>query len=379
MKLYLIAGEASGDLIGGKIMSALRTSVSNIEFTGIGGKDMEAQGIKSLFPINRISLMGFMEIIPHIFKLKRLINLTVEDIIQKKPDALLTIDSPGFTYRVASLVRKKAPYIKLIHTVAPSVWAYKPKRAIKYAALYDSLLTLLPFEPSYFTEYGLDTHFIGHPALERHFYTKNDDLRQELGLPLDKKIIAVTPGSRKGEIRRHMPIIVESLERIAAQNIQVIFIQQDENNISLIKDYLNGVTFDYIFSSNPLKAFAASDAALAKSGTNTLEIAASGTPMVTFYKLNPITFFILKTMIKIKYACLINIIADKELIPEYIQSDFTAANIAKALNTFLSNNILSYDQTHEAQTILTSIGLNRQEPPSSRAAKIIAAILTNGK
>jgi lipid-A-disaccharide synthase len=372
MKIYLIAGEPSGDFIGSKLIGALRARNSAAQFEGVGGELMKQEGLSSLFPVEQISLMGFWEIIPHIPRLKKLINKAAKDVILKNPEALITIDSPGFTYRVAKEVKKLAPHIKLIHVVAPSVWAYKPGRAQKYADLYDHMLTLLPFEPKYFTEIGLDARFIGHPVLEQSFYKDKVALRKEMKISNDVKIIAITPGSRKGEISRHMPVISMALERLAAiHNIHVIFVQRLEGNIENISSYLSAAKFSYTFSADHLKAFAACDCALAKSGTNILEIAASGTPMIVGYKLHPLSFWLLKMMIKVKYAGLINIIAGQEIIPEYIQSDFNVSNIVRGLSRLLSDKEKAAAQAEKSTAILHLLGLGKEEKPSSRAAGMI--------
>ncbi len=379
MKLYIVAGETSGDFIGGLLIKAIRELVKegkNVTFHGVGGKNMSDEGVKSLFPISYISLMGFFEVLPHIFRLKKLIDKTVEDILSQNPDVLITIDSPGFTYRVASKVREIAPHIKLVHIVAPSVWAYKPGRAKKYAKIYDHLLTLLPFEPPYFTACGLRSTCIGHPILEQAFYVGSKGLKQEMNISENVKVIAVTPGSRLGEISRHMPIIKQVFDELSSTHtIKVIFVQPDESNVQNILKYLVGTKFEFGFSTDRLKIFAVSDCALAKSGTNTIEIAASGTPMIVGYKLSPITFFFLKLMIKIKYASLINIISNREIIPEYIQSDFNAENVTQAISELLSDNKRSKSQVAESQRVLESIGFNSDQKPSVTAAKIIVDMI----
>ena len=380
MKFYFIAGENSGDFIGAQIIKSIKKINSNrindTSFYGIGGEQMKLAGLNSLFDFEQINLMGFFEVLPHIFRINKLINKTVNDIINSGTKILITIDSPGFTFRVADKVRKLAPEIKLVHVVAPSVWAYKEGRAKKYSKVYDKLLTLLPFEPPYFTKYGLSSEFIGYPALEQDFYDKSKDLRQDFNIPDNQKIIAITPGSRKAEISRHMPIIREALDTLSATTrLTAIFVQPNELHVNLINKYLVGAKFDFIFSSERLKSFAVSDLALAKSGTNTIEIAASGTPMIVGYKLNYLTYLIIKTCIKIKYVNIINIISNKEVIPEYIQSDFTATNIANALNTLISDPIKTNSQTAKAKEILKIIGLDNEQSPSTKAAEIISSMV----
>lgn len=381
MKLYFIAGEQSGDYIGSKIIQSLKKqcqdSATKLDLVGIGGERMIAEGVESLFPIEHISLMGFVEVLPHIFKIKKLIDDTVADIAYHKPDILITIDSPGFTKRVAKEVKKHVPDVRLLHVVAPSVWAYKPGRAKKYAEIYDHLLTLLPFEPEYFIKEGLDSMHIGHPILEQNFYSFSNGLKDEMSLPIDSRVVVITPGSRKGEISRHMKAIVGSLERLnQTHKITALFVQSNENNISLISSYLAKASFNYSFTTDRLKAFAVADVALAKSGTNTLEIAASGTPQVVGYRLNPISYLIVKAMIKIKFACLINIIAGKEIIPEYIQSDFTVDNLSMALSDLLGDKKKSASQVKSARDALRQMGFDSdnadaQKPSDKAAQKII--------
>ena len=379
MKLYLIAGESSGDFIGASLINSLQNidkTMSNIEFYGVGGPKMQDSGVNSLFSIDQINLMGFLEVLPHLLKIVKLIEITVEDILSKNVDMVITIDSPGFTYRVAERIRAIAPHTKLVHIVAPSVWAYKPGRAKKYARIYDHLLTLLPFEPEYFVIEGLKSTFIGHPVLEQAFFKGSAGLRAEMKLEDNSKIIAVTPGSRKSEIRRHMPIIRMVFDKLSStHNIEVIFVQPNEYNIQEIQKFLVGVKFSYSFSKNRLKAFAVSDCALAKSGTNTLEITASGTPQIVGYKLNSLTFFLLKIMIKIRFASLINIIPNREIIPEYIQSEFNVENLVLALNDLLCDEGRAKSQVAEATKILKKTGLNSEKKPTIKAANIILDML----
>lgn len=378
MKIYFIAGEQSGDYIGSRIISALKDLSSSkdipIEFTGIGGDLMQNQGINSLFPISEINLMGFAEVIPHIRKISKLIDSTIEDIAYHNPDIVITIDSPGFTKRVASQVRNHLPKIKLIHVVAPSVWAYKPGRAKKYAAIYDYLFTLFPFEPPYFQEVGLPASCMGHPIFEQEFSLDNKDLRKKMNFAKEDKIIAVTPGSRKSEIKRHMPIIAGALSRIAeTRNIHAIFVQNNEENVNLISKFLEGAGFRYSFSTDRLGSFAVADVALAKSGTNNLEIAASGSAQIIGYKMNFLTYALIKSMIKIRFACIINILADKEIIPEYIQADFNQDNIVLAISDFLDDPQKIESQIHESAKLLRKMGFASEggAPSEIAAHKIL--------
>ena len=372
-KIYLIAGESSGDFIGSKLMQSL-TSIMKADFIGIGGPLMGNQGLTSLFPISEISLIGFFEIIPHIYKIKKLINQTIKDITAESPDLLITIDSPGFTYRVAEQVRKTNNNLKIIHIVAPSVWAYKPGRALKYAKIYDHLLALLPFEPPYFQKVGLDCDFIGHPVLEQKFYDNKATLRNELKISDSTKVICVTPGSRKGEILRHMPIFLEALNMVSDKfkDLHVIFVLANEDQDDLIKKSLKGAKFHFTLSTDRLKSFAIADTALAKSGTNTLELAASGTSMVVAYKINIVSFFLIKLLIKVLWISLINIIANKNVIPEFIQFNCNPRAIATGLINLLTKPQKAQEQLEESRKVLDQLGFKNTIKPSDLAAKLIA-------
>jgi len=380
-KIYIIAGEPSGDFIGSTLIKSIKLIQSehhiNIEFTGLGGPLMQSQGLTSLFNIDQLSLMGFIEILPKFFKLKKLIKQTVEHIIQVDPAILITVDSPGFTLLVAKKVRKLRKSLQIIHIVAPSVWAYKPGRAKKYAQVYNHLLTLLPFEPPYFTKVGLPSTYVGHFISEQTYFTDKKQLRYQNNIFEKTKILCVTPGSRKGEILRHMPIFSKALQIIQSTypNLKVIFVLNNGKYQDLIEEFLEGTNLDYSFSNDRLKIFALADVALAKSGTNTLELAASATPMVVAYILNSLSFAILKFLIKVKYASLINIIGKREIIPEYIQSNCTPEKISTAIIDLLDNSDKRLAQVHSSKKILESIGFGGPIKPSVKAAELILKYL----
>ncbi|MFK8040686.1 MAG: lipid-A-disaccharide synthase [Rickettsiaceae bacterium] len=369
IKIYIVAGEASGDFIGSRVMGHIKRQEQNCSFRGVGGPKMEKEDLKSLFPMDDINLMGFTEILPHIFKIKALINDTKKDIEQYQPDLLITIDSPGFTFRVASLVRKNNKQIKMLHIVAPSVWAYKPSRAKKYAAIYNYIFTLLSFEPQYFQRYGLESHYIGHPIFEQSFVSCKSTLRREMKIDKNKKIIAVAVGSRNGEIKIHTPIFVEALNMLSLKindDLEIIFVILSESHEKLIKQYLKTARFRYRFSQDKLTSFALADVALAKSGTNTLEIAASKTPMVVAYKAHFISYMLIKAMISIEYASLINIAANKEIIPEYIQFKCKPALLSEALLQLICNKAYAQNQIKSVQTILkNNMGLKNTDSRSN--------------
>lgn len=377
-KIYFIAGESSGDFIGQQLIQKLG---KDIIFVGVGGSLMQASGMqKTLFPISEINMMGFVEILPHIFKIKKLIKDTINDIINHQPNILITIDSPGFTYRVAEKIRLLLPNLKIIHIVAPSVWAYKPSRALKYAKVYDCLFALLPFEPPYFHKVGLDCRYIGHPILEQNFNQDKSLLKKQL--QITGTLLCVTLGSRRGEILKHLPIFYQAIEIVAKKHpdLEVIFVLSDPQHEHLIKQFLlnsgllnisSKASFNYSCSTDRLKIFAASDIALAKSGTNTLEIAACRTPMIVAYKINLLSYWFVKALAKINFVSLINIIANRQILPEFIQLNCTAENLSTELIKLLANRQNSQQQVSESSEILSILGLHSQNCPSLIAAKII--------
>jgi lipid-A-disaccharide synthase len=370
--IYFIAGEVSGDMMGAQVMRQIKTINPAVRFEGVGGSNMALVGIDSLFPMEELSLMGFLEIIPHILHIKRRIRQTAQDIKAKKPDLVVTIDSPGFCYRVASLLRRECPEIKLLHIVAPSVWVYKPGRAKKFADIYDHLLTLLPFEPQYFEKEGLKTTYIGHPIFDTVF-GGDQNFRKQHKIKDDSKLVVVTPGSRKGELIRHLPPFIAALNNVARfyEDFTCCFVLT--SNQALVTEYLQKATFKYVIVSHQerLGAYAAADVALAKSGTNTLEIAASKTPMVVAYKLNFLTGAVIKLTAKVKYASLINIMGGREIIPEFLQSDCNEQMLAIAIRNILDNDVIASKQIADSSDVLKSMGLGARNSPSKIAAREI--------
>jgi lipid-A-disaccharide synthase len=372
-KAYIIAGEVSGDFIGGVLVEALRHKNSNLVIKGIGGRYMEEREVPSLFPIKKISLWGFLEVIPHLFTVKTLINITVRDIMKEQPDVVITIDSPGFNFRVVEKLKDAGFQGKFVHIVAPTVWAYKPSRAERVAKLYDHLFTLLPFEPPYFTKYGLKTDFIGHPIFEQNFNRDISMFRNKYNIPDDAKIICITPGSREGEIRRHMKPFAGALKILKTKmNIFAVFALNKREDVELAASYLHGeVPYVAVVGDERLDAYSIADIALAKSGTNTLEIAACSTPIVVAYKINPITYLFLKSMTLVKSVCLINILLKNQIIPELIQWDCTPVKIANALGKYLLDDRISEVQILQSMNALRMIGFESSTKASVQAADII--------
>lgn len=379
MRIYLIAGEQSGDLLGARLMAALREA-GITDFHGIGGPQMEAEGLHSLFPMRELSLMGFVEILPHIPRLKRRIREAVADILARKPDIIITIDSPGFCFRVARALRKHWPKgnvasPRFVHYVAPSVWAYKPGRAKKLAATYDQVLTLLPFEPPYFTAEGMQADFVGHPLVENPPQGDGASFRTRHAIAADARVVAVLPGSRAGELRRHLPLLRDTMQRLAAKVGHIVTVIPAVPH--LLEDIRNQ-TADWPTplvivdqSQEKWDAFAAADAALAKSGTVTLELALSDTPMVVFYKVHPLSAWLMRRMIRTKYVTLVNILEQQEAIPELLQENATAERLAETALALVQHSVSP--QLSAFRKALAKLGMGETTTPSQKAA---AAILS---
>lgn len=319
-KIYFLAGEPSGDFLGATVIDRL-SKYKDVKICGLGGSMMKRHLTGTINEMQQIAVGGIAEIIPQIFMIKRLIHQVAEDVIQQNPDVLLTIDSPGFCFRVAKLVKKQNSAIKLLHLVAPSVWAWRSNRAQKLARLYDHLLTLFDFEPPYFTKYGLKTTFVGHPVVEEFSITDN---RKE-------NMILILPGSRKQEIATLLPIFIETLKYLNFERVVIPTLSHleplikslvSQNNIEVVSDEMQKRIL-----------FQTAKCSIVASGTATLQLALSGCPMVCCYKLAPLTYHIIKSMVSIQYISLVNILLNAPVVPELIQSDCVPEKIAQSVKT----------------------------------------------
>ena len=377
-KIFIIAGESSGDLIGGKLIESLvkKSEKNTITFFGIGGELMTKQGLKSSFPMSDLALMGITEIIPHIPKLIKRINQTVDEIIEKKPDIVITIDAPGFCFRVLKKLRKKMgdDCPKLVHYVAPTVWAWKPKRAKKISKFLDCLLVILPFEPPYFEAHGLETHFVGHHILDSG--ADNGDgiaFRDKYKILKNEKLLCLLPGSRMGEVSKLLPIFNEVSDNIGRQFTTLKIVLPV---VSHAKEYIEDEVKNWKFkpiivnSEEKYNAFAASDVALITSGTVSLEVAMAKLPMVVAYKVNSITAFIVQRLVKVKYGSLINIIPNKEILPEFVQQKCLPSLITKKVLQLISQKTIRDKQVKISQAILKTMRYKSQSA-NDRAAEIL--------
>lgn len=374
--IFLIAGEPSGDALGARLMAALkRLTGGAVRFAGIGGERMAAEGLETMVPQAELALFGVFELLPQIPNLLRRMDQTVAEIVRLRPDVVVTIDSPGFTVRVARRVRQAAPRIPLIHYVAPTVWAWKPGRAQKYAAVYDHLLAILPFEPPYFERAGLACTFVGHSVVESGA-GKGDAarFRASRGVKPHERLITMLPGSRHSEVTRLLPDFRATLDRLRSDHPSLVAVVP---TVATVRDTVTAEVAGWpvrtiVVEGDDAKydAFAASEVALAASGTVTLELALAGLPMVVAYRLNPVTVALYRRFIRVKYVSLVNIMQDRMLVPELLQEDCRPDKLAAAVARLLDDPAVRREQVDGVAEVARWLG-EGGEAPSARAARVV--------
>ncbi len=342
LKIFISAGEVSGDLLGARLIAALRRAVpEGLQFAGIGGTEMQRQGMESLFPISDLAVMGVIEIIPHIPRLKRRIAETAEAVHRFDPDILITIDAPGFNKRLA--VACGPTRFPKLHYVAPTVWAWRPKRVHAFKALFDRLLCLLPFEPPYFEAVGLKADFVGHSILESGA-DKGDGagFRRTYGIGETVPLLCVLPGSRRGEVDRLLPIFRDAVSRAAERlpGLHVVMPTVPHLAERIEKQVAAWALPVTVIADGQEKydAMAAANAALAASGTVALELAMARVPTVIAYRINGLTYWIVNRLIFSKFAHILNILARREIVPERIQDACRAETLADDILALLSQS-----------------------------------------
>ncbi|MDG2248403.1 MAG: lipid-A-disaccharide synthase [Paracoccaceae bacterium] len=389
MKIFIIAGEDSGDKLGSAIIDSLREAFDgSINFVGIGGNGMMNRGLDSIFPMSDLSVMGLVEIALQYPNLKNRLNQTIQSILDEKPDILLTIDAPEFCFRVAKKIKLSNKNIPIAHYVAPSVWAWRPNRAKKISEFVDHILALFPFEPRYFRDVGIKCDFVGHPIVTESLADEESvaEFKNEYSLA-DDPIILCLPGSRKSEIDRLMPVFGETLEKFSNILPSARFVLPSTPNIyEYSKKYLGSMPKDVIFLS-PEKigidkylkfkkaSFKISSLALAASGTVSLELAANNTPMVIGYDMGFLSRQIIGLMLKTETVNLVNLITGNRNIPECLGANFKSENLFLEMVRVYSNN---QNQIKDFRTTMDLLGRNN-EPPNDRAANSLLKFCRNFK
>ncbi len=351
-------------------------SPTPVLFFGIGGDQMESEGLRSLFPYHDLAVMGFAELLPHMMNIFARIGQTAEDIRAKNPDALITIDSPGFCKRVVKKLRAEHFETRYIHYVAPSVWAWKPKRAEVFAGLFDHLLALLPFEPPYFERAGLGTTFVGHPVVTTPHTGDGKAFRARYQIADTTPLFCVLPGSRRGEINRHLPVFARSIALLSEcyPNLAIV-VPVPKYLLPVVKPYFDDCPFRAIVTAHAedkLDAIAASNAAIVKSGTVMLEVAKARTPMVVAYRVSAISAFIYKRLRLTKLATLVNILVGKEVIPELLQDDCTPIMVASAAESLLRYPLLAERQKNAINSAFALLTPEKSSPSDIAARTILS-------
>ena len=359
-KIFILTGEASGDKLASKVISDLKKINQNIEYLSVGGEHLKSLGIKSIYDLKEITYLGFTNVILNIFKISNKINKTVKAIINYNPDVLFTVDSPDFTLRVAEKVKKANPKIKTIHYVAPQVWVWREGRVKKIKQFIDHILLLFSFEKKYFEKENVSCEFVGHPLLQNKERSKID-INQIIGK--NKALISIFAGSRKSEIIVLMPILLNFIKLMNNKYTDMTYIFHATKEYSeLIQSYVNQSHLSNceIVSDDKIKTHLLQKSifAVAKSGTVSLEICNAKIPSIILYKMGFINFLIIKSLIKTKYANIINFAADKEIIPELLQANCNANNIFNTVSTFLENPNEMSNQVKKAQDILNKLKIS---------------------
>ena len=356
-KIFILTGEPSGDKLASKVISKLQENRSDIEFLSVGGSHLNALGIKSIYDLKEITYIGFTSVIFNIFKIRKKINETVDKIIKFKPDILFSVDSPDFTLRVAEKVKKINPNIKTIHYVAPQVWVWREGRVKKFKKFLDHILLLFNFEKKYFDKENINNTFVGHPLLE-----KSDKSKTDLSnlIPKDKKIISLYAGSRSSETSILLPVLIDFIKLMNYKFNDYLFVfHTTDENKSYINDKIKTSKLDNIqvVSEENIKSLILSKSvfAVTKSGTVSLEICNAKIPSIIIYKMNFLNFMIVKFLVKVQYANIINIINNKEVIPELIQNECNSKKIFKSVVYFLKNPALMDKQINDFTNTLDEI------------------------
>jgi lipid-A-disaccharide synthase len=379
MRVFLIAGEPSGDRLGAALMAGLRSLVPDVSFDGVGGSQMQAQGLTSRFDMSELSVMGIAEVLPKYAHLKRRIAKTAQAIIDSEPDVLITIDSPDFCLRVAGLV-KAGSNLRTVHYVAPTVWAWRPKRAQKMARVIDHVLALFPFEPLLMEAAGMACDFVGHPVVSEPRATESEiaTFRAAFGLS-DARFALVLPGSRQGEVARLAPVFGRALARLAQSHPDLKIVVPAAASVAnevraRLADWPASTVMIDPTSYDPetaqaykRAAFRAADVALAASGTVSLELAAAQTPMVVAYRFNWLSWQIISRMALVDTVTLVNLISETRVVPECLGPRCRPDLIAEALTRVLAD---PGAQAEAMAMTMTRLGQGG-EAPGLRAARAV--------
>ena len=376
LTLMLVCGEPSGDQLGGQLMEGLKeVSGGRVHFTGVGGASMTAHGLESLFPLDDTAVMGLREVVPKIPAILRRVREATDFALRTRPDAVVLIDSPDFTHRIAQRLKRIDHTIPTINYVAPQVWASRSYRARKMARYFDLVLALLPFERTFFEKYGLRAEFVGHPVTERASRMNGGAaLRARLGCSEETPLVAVLPGSRTNEIRFILPVFREAIARLSKLVPGIVTVLPTLPHViaRVRKATTDWPTPLHIVEGDDDKyaTFDAADVALAASGTVTTELALARTPMVVAYRVGAITYALARPLFRLRYFTLVNLLLDRRAVPEFLQGQAKPDALAAELARLLQDERASAEQVADLEQAARALG-EGSEPASRRAARAI--------
>lgn len=378
--IMLVAGEPSGDALGGQLIEGLKLlTQGRLRIVGVGGPEMRAAGLQSLFSLDDTSVMGLREVVPRVPRILARVRQAAAFAAKLQPDITVTIDSPDFTHRVAKAIQRMAPDLKLVSYVAPQVWASRPERAKKMATYFDHVLCLLPFEVPFFADAGLKATFVGHPVVERAPTAGlGATFCAKYGIGADERILVLLPGSRLSEIRFLWPVFRDAIEQTEAKTGALRIVLPTVPTVAArVKALVAEWGHPVLVIEDPQEKFAAfeaADVALAASGTVSTELALSATPMVIGYRLGRLTAMIARRYVRVSYITLINLILNRRAIPEFVQDDCTAENLSAELVQLISNPAARVAQVTASAQAVKALGLG-DEKPSVRAARAVLAVM----
>ncbi len=375
-KIFILTGEPSGDKLASTVISRLKLKNSEIEYLSVGGSHLKNLGINSIFELKEITYLGFTSVLLNIFKIRSKINKTVDEIIKFNPDILFSVDSPDFTLRVAEKVKKINTNIKTVHYVAPQVWVWRKNRVKKIKNFIDHMLLLFNFEKKYFDEENIKNTFVGHPLIEN--VTSNQTIIENI-LPKNKKIISLFPGSRKSETNVLLPIIIDFVKIMnKSYDDYFFYLHATEENKNFILEKISSSKIDNLDVASDenikLKILTNSIFAVSKSGTVSLQICNSNIPSIIIYKLGFINFMIFKMLVNVKFANIVNIINNREVIPELLQDECNANEIYKSVIYFLKNPRLIQKQLNECSKTLD--GIRSKTSSAEEASSVLIEYLS---
>jgi lipid-A-disaccharide synthase len=372
--IFLIAGEASGDVIGAHLMAALKRQCGGaVRFAGVGGDRMAAEGLVSLFPIDELAVMGLAEVLPHVPRLLRRIREVAGAVIAARPAVVVSIDSPDFSFRVQRRLRRAG--VPRLHIVAPQVWAYRPARAAALSRFLDHLLVLLPFEPPIFQRHGLACTFIGHPAIEEGIgATDGAAFRRRHGIAAEAPVLVILPGSRRSVIRHTLAVFLETAGRLQRERPGLALVLPCVSHLTAAVRAAvarRGLTVTIVEGrEQKLGAFAAGTAALTVSGTVSAELAVAGLPMVVGYRMNPLTAAIARRVVKVPYITLVNLILNRRIVPEFVLDACRPERLAPALSEVMVDGPARRAQIEGFKQAVALLRAG-EASPSERAAAVI--------